>query len=266
VAGHHARHGALPGRRGRSAGTAGGDRGVAARRGPGRGAGRSARLRPGAPGPEAVQRAAGGRRTPGDRFRYLTGPGRHRDDRNRGAGRHAWVHVARAGQWRAGRPAERRVLLRRRGGVRGDGHRAVRGRQPGGHDLPGRTRGAHLVRAARRAGRPGAPLPGQAPRRARDRVGADGDHHGQPGPGDLRDVVLATGAGRLHRGLPGSVHRGHPGVVRARAGSGPTAGPAAAGPAAAGPAGAAGRARAGQPGRAGDHHLGAAGVRHPAAG
>ena len=49
---------------------------------------------PGAPGPEADQRAAGGRRPQGDRFRDLPGPGRHRADCDQHDDGHPGIHVA----------------------------------------------------------------------------------------------------------------------------------------------------------------------------
>ena len=59
-----------------------------------RGAGGHPRVRGGAPGPQAGQRAAGHRRAAGDRLRDLPGHRRDGADRGRSGVRHAGLHVA----------------------------------------------------------------------------------------------------------------------------------------------------------------------------
>ena len=57
---------------------------------------------PGPPGPQAVERAARGRRPPGDRLRHLPGARAVHDDGDRHGAGLARVHVAGAGQGTAG--------------------------------------------------------------------------------------------------------------------------------------------------------------------
>ena len=119
--------------------------------GPGRRAARGARLRPGAPGPQARQRAAGGRRAARDRLRHLPRVRGHPADLGRDGGRNPRLHVARAGRGPAGGPAERRLLARLRARLRGDRQRAVRRRQRRLHPLPGGHRRARPGAASRPA-------------------------------------------------------------------------------------------------------------------
>ena len=150
LAGHRIRPGALAGPAGAGVRPAAGDhRAVAGRRVRG-GAGVDPRGRPGAPGPEAVERPGRARRAAGDRLRR--GPcgradGTHHLARSR---RHARVHGARAGQGHPrGVGGQRRVLTRRDAAVRGHRAPALSGRHGHGRAGPAGHRGTRPVRPAR---------------------------------------------------------------------------------------------------------------------
>ncbi len=184
-----------------------------------RGNGGHPRVRGGAPGPQARQRAAGHRRAAGDRFRDLAGHGRDRADCGRSGVRHAGLHVARAGRGQAGRARERHVRAGVRDRVRGHGGRAVRHRDRGRRPVPGRARRGRPGRGAARAAGDRLRVPGQGPGRPAGARGAGRRDHG-PGPRDraVRGGVLAAAGGQRDRRLPGPAGAGDQGIRPSRRG------------------------------------------------
>jgi hypothetical protein len=163
VDGHGVRARALAGRGGRHARAAAGR--VAA--GAGRRAGgepqRDPRRGRGAPGPQAVERAAGRGRAAGHRLRHLPGDRIHHADASGPGRRVARVHVARAGDGLRGRGAERHLQPGCGARVRGDRRGTVRYRDYGRPPVPRRARGAHPGPGAAQGAAADRALPRQGP-------------------------------------------------------------------------------------------------------
>ena len=158
--------------------------------------------------PQAVQRAAGPGRAARDRLRDLPGRGGGSAGAGRPRGRHAQLHVPRAGRGRGGRAAQRRVQPGR--GARLRRHRAQAVRH----------------RAARRGARAGGPRGGRPQGRSRRGAAADRTVPGQ-GPGRAAHRRRAAGRGDRRPVRDGAAARAG---LRGRAGADPPPGP---GPAAA---------------------------------
>ena len=167
------------------------------------------RLQRRAPRPQARQRAARHRRSPGDRLRDLPRRRRDRADGGRGGVRHARLHVTRAGRGQCRRTRERRVRARMRDHLRGHRRRPVRLRHRGGRPVPGRPRRARPGPSTTRAARDRLRLPGERP--CRPARAADAGHrHRQRKARDraVRGGLLAAAGGQHHRRLPGQARAG----------------------------------------------------------
>ncbi len=198
---------------------AGADGALARRRVRG-GAGIHSPGRPGAPRPQAVQRAGGAGRPPGDRLRR--GPRRRADpaDGHPRCGRHARLHGAGAGPGLPARLAGQRCLLPRRHlAVRRDRPRALPGRD--GHGRAGQAgdRAAGPGRAPAGPGRPGHGVPGTQPADAPDLGGAAGRARPVRGggrrPGGRALLPAGFGDG-ADRGVPAQPAAHHGAADRAR--------------------------------------------------
>ena len=161
--GHGVRARSLAGRGGGHARAAAG--GIAA--GAGRRAGgepqRDPRRGRGAPGPQAVERAAGRGRAAGHRLRHLPRGRIHHADAGGPGRRVARVHVARAGHGFRGRAAERHLQPGCGARVRGDGRGTVRYRNYGRPPVPRRARRAQPGPGAAHRAAADRALPGQGP-------------------------------------------------------------------------------------------------------
>ena len=127
------------------------------------GAGRGARGRGRAPGPQAVEHPALPQGPPDHRLRHRLGDRRQHAHPCRHGGRLPRLPRARAGARRRRHPGHGRLLAGRDARVRVDRRLALRARQFRGDAVPRGARGAAAARRARRAGSAGAGLSGEGP-------------------------------------------------------------------------------------------------------
>ena len=208
VAGDRVRSRAVTGRHRLPARPAAAAGGVAARRRARRGAARRPRDRARPPRPQARQRAAGDRRSPGHRLRHLPGGHRHPADRHRRHHRNPQLHVPRAGAGARHRARQRHVLARLRPRLRRVRGRPVQrrpGRAVGLGDVPHRARRAQPRRRSRRRPRAHRGVPGQGTAAAARPAPGRGARHGDRGA--ARAVARRLLAVRRDQGHPGAAGR-----------------------------------------------------------